>query len=81
MALAALDVRVLAKQREACQVMIEEHVVFPGRFVMAIVAVDAERLLVRIVAFMAAQAICLQRDVKNRFNVAGRAFRIGMSAV
>ncbi len=44
MAVAAVNVRVLAQERETRQVVVEEYVVLPRRFVVAVVTADAKRL-------------------------------------
>lgn len=70
----ALLVGMLAQQREARQIVIEEHIVLPGRFVVAIAALDALLALMRIVFRVAVIAGRMQGDVEYRFDMAGLTF-------
>ncbi len=81
MAVAAVDIRVFAKEWEARQVVVEEHAFLPRRFVVTVVTPDAERLRMRIVVFVAAEAVGLQSNVEDRRDVAGGTLSVGMSAV
>lgn len=65
---------VIAEQREAGQVVIEEDPVVPDLFVMTVCALDTLRSLVRIVVRVAVIAATLRRYLENWFNMAGGAF-------
>ncbi len=81
MARQAIGIAVFAEQRETRQVMIEEDVLGPRGFVVAVLANCPLGSLMRIVFFMAVAAACRWRGIKQRFDVATGAFDIRMSAV
>jgi hypothetical protein len=60
----ALDIAVLAEQREACQIVIKERCVFPNGLVVAIAALRTElavmRIVVRMTGITAGQQFCLE---------------------
>jgi len=61
---------VLAEQREACQIVIKEHVLRPRHIVVAVLALDALRAEVRVVFLVAGIASRRQRNFEDRFDMA-----------
>ena len=74
MAIRALGVGMCAEERESREVVVEKYVLVPGRFVVAILALDPLFALVGIVRGVTVVAARLQRHVENGFDVAVLAF-------
>lgn len=76
----AVGVAVFAQQRKARQTVIEEDVLGPRGFIVAVFAGDSLGTLVRIVFLVAVAACCWRLSVKQRFDVTTCAFNIGVCA-
>lgn len=74
----AVRFRMLAEQRETRQVVIEEYIVLPGGFVVAVVANDALLTVMGVVLGMAVVAGGLESHLENGLDVAVLAFDRGM---
>ena len=73
-AVPAFRFRMPAKQWKTGEIVIEEHVILPGRLVVAIVTPDSLFAFVGIVVGVAVAAAGLQDYLENRLDVAGLAF-------
>ena len=67
----ALLVRVRAEQRKSCQAMVEEDLVRPGVFVVAIETVGTLGTVMRVVFFVACKTVRLRCYLEDRFDVTG----------
>ena len=74
MARIALLVRVRAEQWESSQAVVEEDLVRPGVFVVAVEAAGSLRTIVGVVFFMAGETAGLRLDLEDWLDVAGLAF-------
>ena len=81
MALAALLFVVFAEQRKTGQAMVEEDIVLPGAFVMAVRTRYSQRRVMGVVVFVARQAVGRERRLEYRLDVACSTFGFGMSPV
>lgn len=74
----ALGIHVFAKQRKAGQTMVKEDVLAPRLFVVTVLAGFSLGTLVRVIVLVAQTASARGLSVKNRLDVAGRAFNTRM---
>ena len=65
----ALGLFMLAEQRELRQAMVEEDLVLPGQFVVAILAGCAQGLFVWLVFFVTGETLGFQRHIEHRLDV------------
>jgi hypothetical protein len=71
---------VVAEQREACQPVVEENIVLPRQFVVAVGAPRPHGTAVRVVILMTRQAVRSRRCIEDRLDMASGTFSISMCA-